>query len=379
VPINCNSNKNLTEINDKILRSRNIKSYFKNKDLVHICDSFQLTKTENNFSEAYLFRDYDLERNTFSWLSHRCSMSALIEKYRNFSVNPEPLKIPDHWPVRILAGSGSISSGKNIFMFFPQVLGVNPVQDTDIFGLEFIDVWSNIFNKIIFPIVKNVCCTETQFEIAKGVGTKLDQTVYLASLFHEIGHQVGPYKVSPTSYPNMKLKGFLLDVMGELSTDSMLVSNLDHFPEIAQFIILQRLFWFGRRGFSDNPKSALVNRDNDSWLGSYLWQKLIDKEVLQFTSTQKLIIDFKKAAKIFHEIAMEIHVLISTDQSEEEQFATIRHWMNKGVPNQGGIYQLPNEFQQILSKVSDFPETPHFSTPLNLFDINKSEGIQYAF
>jgi hypothetical protein len=64
-------------------------------------------------------------------------------------------------PVRMLASVGAICSGNNIFMFFPEVIGLNANSEKGCFGLE--------------------------------------RTIFLAAIFHEIGHRTGHFKVSPAT------------------------------------------------------------------------------------------------------------------------------------------------------------------------------------
>ena len=88
----------------------------------------------------------------------------------------------------------------------------------------------------------------------------LEKTIYLASIFHEIGHRAGPFRISPAKRLGLKVDDERLNILGELATDSLLVQHLAEFPEILHFVIFQRLFWFGRMGFRNNPVQAKFER-----------------------------------------------------------------------------------------------------------------------
>jgi hypothetical protein len=92
-------------------------------------------------------------------------------------------------------------------------------------------------------------------------------------VFHEVGHRAGPFKVSPKLHPRLQISAFHLDILSELATDTLEVLMLQAFPELRLFVILYRLFLYGRYGFKDNAVSASVNDDNDAWAGAYLWKK----------------------------------------------------------------------------------------------------------
>lgn len=130
------------------------------------------------------------------------------KRYAEYDTSLEWVDWPQHYPVHLLAGNGPFTSGKNIFAFFPEALGLLARQTQDVIGLEFIDVWTNIFNSVVFPCVKEVFDLPTQFKVYQSLIINLDQTIYLAAVFHEMGHRCGPWKVSPRPLVEMSISPY---------------------------------------------------------------------------------------------------------------------------------------------------------------------------
>jgi hypothetical protein len=327
--------------------------------LITLKGFFKLTKTENGWIDALAIRDHDLEVSVEHWISERSSYETILERYHEYDPSLQSKKAPQHYPLRILSGIGSISSGKNIFMFFPEALGIEANDETDVLGLEFIDVWSNMFRRSIFECVKRVFSTQDQFQLLVPLQANLERTIFLSSIFHEIGHRVGPYRVSPTRAPEMNLTEFQTNVLGELATDSILIRHLPEFPEVVLFVILQRIFWFGRRGFADDPLSAQINNDNDAWIGAYLWSKLIQYSVIEL-SAGGLKFNFAHVKNCFDQIIASIDELARISSGQSNQTEIVLNWMSRQVPCERGRFFLPPEMKDIFSLCHDIPEVPHF-------------------
>lgn len=354
------------------MQSIDILSDIKCRKFCRVTGQLKLTKTHSNFSDVLISRDCDLEEQTQSWIGQRTSTEKIFHKYKNYDNSLKDFSWPQHYPVRLLSGTGSACSGKNIFMFFPHVLNQTPTIDAEVFGFEFVDIWSNIFRSTIFPIAHRVFTKETLIDLFS-LQKNLEKTIYLASVFHEIGHRCGPYKVSPVTTENMRLEPSLLDVMGELSTDALLIKTLTEFPEIVPFVVLQRLFWFGRRGFRHNPISANLNSDNDSWLGSLIWQQLLKDEGL-IPMNGKYHLNFDSARKSFTRIIPEIDSLIFTGQDSFSQNQAVKSWMKTKVPSNLDNFILPDSFRSLLEELQDVEEIPHFQTPYSYSYINELLG-----
>jgi hypothetical protein len=338
------------------------------QSIIPLRSFLRLTKTENMFSESFLFRDLALERNVRDYLSSKASYSDLITRYNAYDPSVQWTEWPNHYAVRTLAGNGPVASGKNIFSFFPEALRLLPKNEQDVFGLEFIDVWENIFRGSIFPCVRKVFDFSSQLEIFSQLEVNLSRTIFLAAVFHEMGHRCGPWKVSPHADQRLKINSYHWGVMGEVATDSLLSVLLEEFPEICLFVTLQRLFWFGRRGVAENPISGMTNMDNDSWLGSYLWVKLKESGSLVRGRDNRWSLNSEKLANTYRGITEEIDQLASTvSVSEFDQDQQIEEWMKSKLNwNSQFGYMMPLEFREMLERCHEIPEQPHFATPFSL-------------
>lgn len=330
-----------------------------NSSLINLTGYFKLTKTETAWVDALAYRDRALEADVLRWITERSDYISILERYAKYDPTLHSKEWPQHYPLRILSGLGAVSSGKNIFMFFPDALGQSPKEESDVFGLEFVDVWSNLFRKSIFECVKRIFVIDSQIDLLLPLELNLEKTIFLSSVFHEIGHRAGPYKVSPKKAPGMNLSNFQVDVFGELATDCQLVVNLDEFPEVALFVLLQRLFWFGRRGFSDDPLSALVNTDNDAWIGSFLWNRLLQSKTIVIKN-DRIRLDKSKIKVCFRAIISEIDLLAERTKGNERQAEIFCEWMSSQIPTARGKSFLPDSLRKVFELCHDIPEVPHF-------------------
>lgn len=353
-----------------------IKNHLRDRqEIIHIDGQLQLTKTELSYSDALLVKDSFLEQSVRNWIEDRSSFHEIIQRYHKYDSKLLDFSWPEHYPFRVLAGSGAITSGSNIFMFFPQVLGIHGRGIEDYFGFEFVDVWENILKQSVLPCLQRVCTTETQTKLALGLYRELSRSIYLASVFHEVGHRVGPWRVSPALSSGVKVQGFQLDVLGELAADCLIVHHLPEFPELLQFIIFQRIFCFGRKGFRENPASGLINRDNDSWIGSFLWNRLLENGGLHIENG-KLNFDHLRSLDTLRSVIKEIDCLgerVQALSGEAEQKQAVFDWMRTGVEHNGKSFQIPFSLQVLFHECSDIAETPLFS-PLVKRQFSKIQG-----
>ncbi|MGZ3769361.1 MAG: hypothetical protein ACXVCP_01575 [Bdellovibrio sp.] len=350
----------LDDIKDQLKRGQS---------LIHLKGLFKFTKTKKNYTEAILYRDSQLETDVQHWLESRASLNKVLDKYKYYDPSISAIEWPKHYPMRIIKGAGSICSSDNIFMFFPEVLGISTSQQEDYFGFEFVDVWSNVFTQSIFPSIRKTFDLQTQLRVSSQLRCSLDKTIFLASIFHELGHRVGPWKVSPEKDQNLKVSDFYLDIFGELSTDSLLISHLEEFPEIAQFVFFQRIFWFTRRGFRNNPLSALINEDNDAWIGALLWNEFMKMKLLNKINGKwslkqdEIVSGFNSIIKEIDELGK---ALIQTDSLSQNQL--VQNWMKSKVQFDENLgFLLPDALVEIFVQCQDIIEIPHFQPAIGSF------------
>jgi hypothetical protein len=339
-----------------------IRQGFQNHNrLIPVSARLKLTKTQRADCEILLLNDVELHSDVLSWIGTRGSLTHILRRYQERT--DVTLKMPNHFPARVASGLGSISSGQNIFLFFPECLEVPGRRPDDYFGVELIDVWANIFQRTVFPCTRTTFTASSQIEILSTAGANLDKTIFLASIFHELGHQVGSWRVSPTRDARLLASAFFTDVFGEMATDSMLVSHLPEFPEITAFVLLQRLFWFGRRGFRDNPQSALINSDNDSWLSTLLWQRLRRSGAL-LKEGSRYQVRLEAVRETFIELSFDIERLgaemLQLPSSELQDQAALA-WMKREVPwRKNAGFLLPTELQEVYRTCVHIEEIPFF-------------------
>ena len=340
-----------------------------NREKVHIQGHLRLTKSSPAYCDVTLLRDLELESDVRSWLDERISGLELMKRYQDDAGISISTELPDHYAMRVLSGRGAICSGRNIFLFFPYCLGVTQSSESDCFGMELIDVWRNVFEQVVFSCARTVLGRRTLMAMIPRLLQSIDKTIYLASIFHEAGHRVGAFRVSPVADPRLKVSPFHLDVMGELSTDSLLVKNLSEFPEIAAFVTLQRLFWFGRRGFLDNPRSAWINQDNDSWITACLWNELKRTGILRWERRGDWEIQYEQLPAFYAGLSREIEAIgahVLNKATEAEQDAEVSAWMKSKVEwNEKEGFVLPRDLQSVFMKCSRLPEIPQFNPILN--------------
>lgn len=342
------------------------------KNFLHLRGNFHLTKSQANFSDVLLHRDFALEQRTLSYIEHTTTSTRILRRYKSYDRELILSQLPLHYAMKVVSGAGSICSGDNIFMFFPAVLGLLPKAKDDSFGFELIDIWKNIFQKSIFPCVKEVFDLESQVYVHLNLTPEIERTIYLAAVFHELGHEVGPWRVSPESRPEMKLNSYELDILGELSTDSLMILHLTEYSEIAIFVILQRLFWFTRRGFKENPLIGKLNTDNDAWIGLYLWNKLKEYQVISIGNDDRLHYNSHFITPCFKNIVHEIDSLYRPDLNSEQQTELVKQWQYKSTASDTteGNFYFPTDLQNILGRCQNIVEIPQFIPTFGYHQIN---------
>jgi hypothetical protein len=131
--------------------------------------------------------------------------------------------------------------------------------------------------------------------------------------------------------------------------------------------------WYGMSG--------LVNSDNDSWLGSYLWNKLIKEKAVVINESGVLTLNSHLLSTTYKNITSEIDLLaLSLVNNKFNLDEQIESWMRTQVcwnPSIG--YTIPGEFVNILEKCYEVPEQAHFHTPFYLSDfrsLNAAKNIE---
>lgn len=336
-----------------------IKNAIDNNDVIIPIDAdFYFTKGKPGRTSGYIFREKVLENDVVDWLQSRIAFDTVMSRYKSYDRNLISLEWPKHYATRFVNVCGKAAEGENIFMFFPEVLGIDAGTIDDYFGFEFVDIWSSVFDEIVFPCVRKIFDEESQLKLFTTLRPVLDKTIYLASIFHEIGHRCGYWKVSPDKDSRVHINKFNTDILGELSTDTLLVNLLHEFPEVLYFIFLQRLFWFGRTGFKNDPVSGKLNEDNDTWIGSYLWNKYIDNDALVKMSNGRWHVNFDLLKTSFFHVIKDVDQLGCEVILKSDQNTIIQNWMRNKVEYKNNKFFLPKEMQSIFLQCADISEKP---------------------
>ncbi|AJC48728.1 hypothetical protein IB642_01370 [Allofrancisella guangzhouensis] len=323
--------------------------------------NFYFTKGEPGRVTGYLLREVALEEEVVHWLNSRVKFQQVMQRYKKYDYRLASLDWPAHFATRFINVTGQAATNcENIFMFFPEVLGLKTDNLEDYFGFEFIDMWVSVFDEIIFPCMRRVFDKDSQFELYATLRPMLEKTIYLASVFHEIGHRCGYWKVSSTVDSRISINKFHTDVLGELATDTLLVNFLPEFRELQYFIFLQRLFWFGRFGFKDNPRNGKLNNDNDTWIGAYLWNQYIEKSVLTQNSDETWNVDFNKLGTVFSSILDDIdklgEVLILNSKGLHDEL--VYQWMINRVILKNNKFCYSSTMKDALKHCINVAEKP---------------------
>lgn len=326
----------------------------------------KFTKGETSVSRCELYVDQNLQQQVAQWLVQYGGFARFMARYHGFDPRLGDCSHPAHFPVHVLSAEGQIAEGRNIFMFFPEVLGLSGGRYEDYFGLELVDVWEAVFDQVVSPCVHNLFDAVTRFDYFETFCTHRPEIIYLASLFHEVGHRVGPWKVSPCRDERMHLSRMQVDIMGELSADTYLVMMLPEFPQLASFVLYQRLFWFGRMQYEQDALHGALNSDNDAWIGAYLWQVAEQVACLSHDAQRGLWhIDKARIPLVFEHVFAELAALGERLYAAGDQAVQLQHWLLAHVPHDDdGCFVYPPRMAAALQRCADIPTRVHLQQPL---------------
>lgn len=323
---------------------------------LHIDFPLALTKGTPAPSELLAYVDYELVNRVDDLISRHGGFTALATRYQAFDTSLIDVTRPVHLPVHLPYARGQVAQGENIFMFFPEVLGLSTSRECDYFGLELIDSWECVFDQVVSPCVGRVAAPETAVDYLTAFCSGRKELTYLASVFHELGHRVGMWKVSPRRTEGLTLNKFQVDVLGELSTDTYLSYLLPEIPGLGLFVMYQRLFWFGRMGSDSDPVRGFLNTDNDCWIGAYLWQVCEKVGCVHVDKTGRFVLRHSQINAVFSHIFADLQALAALVGATHDQSETVASWMRERVPIDGdGLFVYPASMRKILEACSSVP------------------------
>ncbi|WP_448195440.1 hypothetical protein [Pseudomonas aeruginosa] len=327
-----------------------------NKTIV-LDGSFNFTKDRNIRLQGKLLRLKSVESNCSEWVIQRLAFDTLRIRLLELDTNLKNLEWPRHYPVKILEGNDNLRHQENVFLYFPYGAGIKSTQEQDIFGFEFTQVTTDIFTKIHRRCLEKVASRELLELYERLFSHNLIDITYLYSLLHEMAHRVGAWKVIPQKAQGMGAGGINLSIIGELWADLQLLHVSKEFPELTLFIFLNRIFWYTRKGFEQNPEQASINIDNDSWGGAYLWTKLVQTGAVSLAHGE-LNVEFALMQDTFEECRLELQELALSCISaplHAEQYLNL--WREKILGGELGYQSLPPDLQILYVRCLSVPET----------------------
>ncbi|UFP96142.1 hypothetical protein [Gloeobacter morelensis] len=334
-------------------------------EFIRLRAHLQLTKSARSYSETVLQIDRLLEQMTRHWQEGIVPFARIADRYRTYDPDLQDLGWPRHLPARVVEGTGTLSSGSNVFILFPDSLGLEPQEASDTFGFELIDVLQHHFIESGLRAAREVLDLDSQRRAQTALTpTKLGMVIYLIAAIHEISHRAGPWRVLPCSPRSVSLSEFHQGVMGELAANTLSVVMLPEFPEIQYYVTLQHLLSTGRRGFRHDPLSASINEDCDCWISIYYWNKLLEYGALQ-PNGHTWHLNHELALSTYRAILEEIDALakVIAATAVHEHDGLVHNWMSRQVDYADRGFTLPPTLQAVYHRCQSIGEIPHF-TPL---------------
>ncbi len=330
-------------------------------------------------SQVLLGRDFDLENKTLDYLESKATCEEIVSRYKlteanfryltngltTFNDDQVDLILPESAAFSYIGGSNDDS----LFSILTDCSDsyYNCSIHTDKYNFELIAVWENIFVTTIFPCIKK-SFSQTSVELFnKTLFSKLDRAIYINSLFHDLGHQVGPWKSTKISKSVSGLSAFEFRILSELFADAEQILNLSEFSEIQMLVVLQKLFWFGKRRFQQDKESGSANTDSDAWLSLYLWNKLYKSGAISKSFDGKLEYNSKKVLNTFEEIYLEIKSLYLANYTNPEKLSqAVKKWMISEVNVQKGKFVFEKNYKAILQNCADITDNPRMLPTFNI-------------
>lgn len=322
-------------------------------------------------SQILLGRDFDLENKTLHYIDSKIACDEIVSRYKqtelNFCYLSTGLAVQPSEEINLMLPESvafSYIGGSNEESFYTLLTDNHDSFyscsiKTDRYNFEFVEAWENIFINTILPCTKKLFCSSSYDLINKNLFSKLDRTIYIHSLFHDLGHQVGPWKSTKITKPVSGLKAFEFRVLSELFADTEQILNLAEFTEVPMLIILQKLFWYGKRGFTQNQISGDGSLDSDVWISLYLWKKLLSAGAISKNEDDKLVYNPEEVINVCDEISQELKELYLAHYKNEETFKqAVRKWMASQVSIVNGRLVYDEDYKALLQECADISDNP---------------------
>ncbi|CAH9057913.1 hypothetical protein PSECIP111951_01764 [Pseudoalteromonas holothuriae] len=319
--------------------------------------NFRLTKSKMSFGAARFKIERNVLDTSLRMFDKTSCKDEVLRNYQTFSMDGRKVVLPKHYPVSMTEREGVLNGNRNVFMYFPYCMGGMDANPDNHFSLEFIESSQAIYFNVVAPSLYEVFVNAD--EIDQKLSNKIKNLTYLFSLFHEIGHLIGPWQATPKRRDDLLIKPYYHAIMGELAADLMIARCNPEYLEISLMNLVGKMFFYARKGFMENPIQAMVNLDNDSWGGVFMIKSLLDQGVVT-RSGDKYHMDLDKLMdgliyqfNQVHELGLEVIKL----KTKDEQMAFVESWMSAQLDydDEKG-YSIPKEIINIFNLLKHVPE-----------------------
>ena len=334
----------------------NIKKTLHSKIPFKIKGDFKLTKAKKSFGQAEVNIDNNLIDQTKSILSKYVDKHTILQRYNELSLQNKLNTYPKHFPVRMENKKGLFADRNNVFMYFPFCLELSDRNIENHFSFEFVENSQEIYKRIISPCVKKAFLNNR--EIHDLLKENIEEFTYLFSLFHELGHMVGPWQATPDRHYRLKVHWKTHAIMGELSADLLIAKCVPEFLELSLINVLGKIFFYSRKGFIQNRNSGILNSDNDAWGGAFILTRLMEEGVISFNNG---MYNFKidKLMPTLIELSNEIEELgniVINSPDKNSQTKIIDQWMVNHLPMKNREFIFPEEVSYLFERLKKVPE-----------------------
>lgn len=314
----------------------------------------------------HVARDFPLENGVTHYLTERVSMETILRRARAHGT--PTTELPRYYPVRLVAANNP-AVFSNYLLVLPDLYGLEPSEAYSCRALEVVCYAEANAAQILVPTLDRLADTDTRKRVARELLPAYSEIYSAWSLFHDLGHALGPYKILPSRDCRVKVTDRQIAHLGEAFSDTLASELVPEAPWVTVLMVLTRIFVWGRRGFGADPELSEMNSDYDVWLGGAILRRAVKWQGLTLDSRGKMHLDSGALCGMAKEMFADLKALAVQlrGRSVERQVAVAAEWMKTEVEqNASGQFRLTSLQRSLYERLSDLPEKPRFAAPLSL-------------